>query len=149
MHLTLALTSAHVKFDVWTGPKSKHFDIFTISLICTPQITDLKINVYANEFTPGLWNIDPFRFDSEEFRGWQQTQYEWRMYTSCCLLPIQVLTYWMTRPGNSAHQCLLTKINMTILQLIGNPIFKEQPFECIGNFSNKDVFTRKLISTCL
>ena len=37
---------------------------------------------------------------------------------------------------------------MTILQLIGNPIFKEQPFECIWNFSNK-VFTRKLISTCL
>ena len=31
---------------------------------------------------------------------------------------------------------------MTILQLIGDPIFKEQPFECIGNFSKKDVFLR-------
>ena len=60
MHVTLALSSAHVKFVVWTGPKSKHFDI-TISLICAPQITYLKINVYANKFTPGHWNIDPFR----------------------------------------------------------------------------------------
>ena len=48
MHLTLSLSSAQVKFDVWTWPKSKHFDI-TISLICAPQITDLKINLYANE----------------------------------------------------------------------------------------------------
>ena len=48
MHLTLSLSSAHVKFRVWNGPKSKHFDI-TISLICAPQITDLKINVYAIE----------------------------------------------------------------------------------------------------
>ena len=38
---------------------------------------------------------------------------------------------------------------MTILHLIDNSIFKEQSFECIGNFSNKDVFTRKLISNCL
>ena len=36
----------------------------------------------------------------------------------------------MTRPRNSAHQCLVTKINMTILKLIRNPIFKEQSFEC-------------------
>ena len=154
MHLTLALSSLHVKFDVWTGPKSKHFDI-TISLICAPQITDLKINVYANKFTPGLWNIDPFCFDSEELRGWQQKQYlpqNPNMHGAFTLLVvycIQVLKCRMTPPRNSAHQCLVTKINMTILHLIRNPIFKEQSFECIGNFSNKDVFTRKLISTCL
>ena len=154
MHLTLALSSAHVKFVVWTGPKSKHFDI-TISLICAPQITDLKINVYANEI-PGLSNIDPFRLlILKNLEADNKTQYVLQnpyMHDVFILLVaycIQVLKCTMTRPRNSAHQCLVTKINMTILHWIDNPIFKEQSFECIGNFSNKDVFTRKLISTCL
>ena len=89
MHLTLALSSAHVKFDVWTGPKSKHFDI-TISLICATQITDLKINVYADKFTPGHWNIDPFLLlILKNLEADNKTQYllqnpyiyAWRIYT--------------------------------------------------------------------
>ena len=59
MHLTLALSSAHVKFDFWTRPKSKHFDI-TISLICAPQITELKINVYANEIHQAFETLTRF-----------------------------------------------------------------------------------------
>ena len=149
MHLTLSLSSGHVKFAVWTGPKSKHFDI-TISFICAPQITDLKINVYMQmRYTRPLkhWSVS-LRGDPEELRGWQQNAiftskpiYAWRIYTSCCLLysSAQVQD---DSPRTSAHQCLVTKINMTILHWIDNPIFKEQSFECIGNFSNKDVFTR-------
>ena len=112
MHLTVALSSAHVKFNVWTGPNSKHFDN-TISLICAPQITDLKINVWD---TSGLWNIDPFRFDSEELRGWQQTQYLLQnpymngVFTLLVVYCIQVLKCRMTPPRNSTHQCLVTKI---------------------------------------
>ena len=93
--------------------------------------------------TPGLWNIDP-----EELRGWQQNAiftlkplYSWRIYRLLLVHWIQVPKCRMTRPRNSAHQCLVTKINVTILNLIRNPIFKEQSFECIGNFG-------RLISTC-
>ena len=52
------------------------------------------------------------------------------VFTLLVVYCIQVLKCRMTRPRNSAHQCLVTKINMTILHLIGNPFFKEQSFEC-------------------
>ena len=136
MHLTLALSSAHVKFNVWTGPKSKHFDI-TISLICAPQITDLKINVYANEIHQASETL--IRFAYWSWRTWTpdnktqyllQTPYMHGVFTLLVVYCIQVLKCRMTRPPNSAQQCLVTKINMTILKLIRNPTFKEQPFEC-------------------
>ena len=127
MHLTLSLSSAHVKFDVWTGRKSKHFDI-TICLILLIWKFMLRVCKWD---TPGLWNIN---FDPEELRGWQQNViftskplYGWRIYTSCCLLYSSAqYKCRITRPRNSAHQCLVTKINMTILHLIRNPIFKGQ-----------------------
>ena len=115
-----------------------------------------KLTCICKWDTPGLWNIDPFRFMVilKNLQADNKTQYLLQnpyMHGVFKLLDvycIQVLKCSMTRPGNSAHQCLVTKINMTILKLIRNPIFKEQSFECIGNFRNKDVFTRKLISTC-
>ena len=54
------------------------------------------------------------------------------VFTLLAVYCIQVLKCRMTRPRNSAHQCLVTKINMTILKFIRNPIFKEQSFECMG-----------------
>ena len=148
MHLTLSLSSGHVKLAVWTGPKSKHFDI-TISFICAPQITDLKINVYMQmRYTRPQKHWSVSLIDPEELiEADNKTQYLLEnpyMHGTFTLLDvycIQVLKCRMTRPGNSARQCLVTKINMTILKLIRNPIFKEQSFECIGNF-------RTLISTC-
>ena len=59
-----------------------------------------------------------------------QNPYMHGVFTLLVVYCIQVLKCRMTRPRNSAHQCLVTKINMTILKLIRNPIFKEQSFEC-------------------
>ena len=64
------------------------------------------------------------------------------VFTLLVVYCIQMLKCRMTRPRISAQQCLVTKINMTILHLIRKPTFKEQLFECIGNF-------RRLISTWL
>ena len=141
MHLTLSLSSTHVKLDVWTGPKSKHFDI-TICLICAPHITDLKINVYANEIHQASETLILKNLEADNKTQYLlQNPYMHGAFTLLVVYCIQVLKCRMTRPRNSAHQCLVTKINMTILHLIRNPIFKEQSFECIGNF-------RRLISTC-
>ena len=75
MHLTLALSSAHVKFDVWTGPKSKHFDIAMGAIHSTKIPTGPCMQMRYTTLTPGLWNIDPFRFLTLKFGGWQQTQH--------------------------------------------------------------------------
>ena len=93
MHLTLSLSSAQVKFDVWTWPKSKHFDI-TISLICENlRLLIWKLTCMQMRFTRPLKHWSVSLIDLEELRGWQQNAictskplYAWRIYTSCCLL---------------------------------------------------------------
>ena len=105
MHLTLSLSSAHVKFDVWTGPKSKHFEI-TICLICAPHITDLKINVYANEIHQASETLILKNLEADN-----KTQYLLQnpsmhgAFTLLVVYCIQVLKCRMTRPRNSSMSC--------------------------------------------
>ena len=120
--------------------------------------TQSSVTSYINETTsnytvckwdtPGPWNIDPFRLlilknleADNKTQYLLQNPYMHSVFTLLVVYCIQVLKCRMTPPRNSAHQCLVTKINTTILHLIRNPIFKERSFECIGNF-------RRLISTC-
>ena len=118
MHLTLSLSSAHVKFAVWTGHKTKHFDI-TISLICAPQISEWKLTCTCKWDTPGLWNIDPFRLlilknlqADDKTQYLLQNPYMHGVFTLLVVYCIQVLKCRMICHRNSAHQCLVTKINI-------------------------------------
>ena len=72
-----------------------------------------------------------------------QNPYKHGVFTLLVVYCIQVLKCRMTRPRNSAHQCLVTKINMTILKLIRNPIFKEQSFECLGKILATKMFLQE------
>ena len=94
------------------------------------------MNVYANEINQASETLICFALILKNLEADNKTQYLLQnpymhgVFTLLVVYCIQVLKCRMTRPRNSAQQCLVTKINMTILKLVRNPIFKEQPFEC-------------------